>query len=453
MASVQLRRYEQILARMVGRVVAKSGLSDVSDSSVVKNILAADAREQDEAYYLLARLRDLFDARTCSGEDLDERMAEIAPHQLKRTPHAFAVGAVRFSRASSAGTVTVKKGTVVKTASGVSFKTARSTILADGQRQSEDVPVTATAPGEAGNVAAGAIIRFASKPPGVEQVVNPLATTQGRAQETDDRFRQRAMLYLPSLARCTTQALKFAALGVVDPDTGRQVEFAHVFEDPIDRGHVILYIDDGAGTAAQDGAAVENEALISSALGGEEYLKLAAVPVNMARPLSLQSSTRGALSLGHQYRLNPASGLVYFSPPLALGETVTASYTPFVGLIRAVQRVIDGDPNDRLNLPGYRAAGVLVRVLAPTVVPVSIEGTLIIDRTDRIAVINDAKRAVLQYINGRGISGDIVRNEIVEQIMGVRGVVDLRLSLPAANITILDDQIPRITSADLIHLT
>lgn len=452
MASVQLRRYEQILSRSIGRLVAKTGFSDVADSSVIKNLLAAVAREQDEAYYQMARLRDLFDLRTVAGEDLDERAAEIAPHKLSREAMSYAVGAVRFYRQETAGAVKVPAGTAVKTQGGLVFYTQSAVVLPDGQGESVDVSITCGSAGAAGNVAAGAICRFSEKPPGINRVQNPLGTNQGRDTETDDRFRQRIMLYLASLSRCTTQAMQFAALSVKDEDSGRSVEFASVFEDPIDRGRVILYIDDGTGSAAQNGPA-RTETLIDSALGGEEYLSLEAVPLNLDEPLSLQSSTRGGLVLGDSYFINPASGRVFFSPALSLGEQVTATYTPFVGLIAAVQRVIDGDPKDRSNYPGYRAAGTLVQVLTPTVVDVQVEGQLTVDSTDRESVLKSAKQAVLQYINGCGISGDVIRSEIIEQIMRTSGVTDVKLSLPEDNVVVLDDQIPRIRNTDLINLS
>lgn len=455
MPTLQLRRFEQILERSIGRLVSRTALSDVSDTSIAKNLLAAVAREQDEGYFQMTRLRDLFDFRRASGEDLTERAQEIAPNTLTRLGMAFAIGNVQFGRAGTSGTVIVPSGTVVSTAAGVQFRTTRQGQITAGSTTSGDVPVIATVAGAAGNVAAGTVVRFAAKPPGIDTVNNAAGISQGRDLESDSAFRQRLLNYIASLSRCTPQALAFVAIGIQDPTNGRSVQYASVFEDPVDRGNVLLYIDDGAGTAAESGSVVSGEVVIASALGGEEFLNLANGSINMNAALTITSGgtgARGALTLGTDYFLNPASGRIYFTPALGTGESITATYTPYINLIPTVQRVIDGDPADRVNYPGYRAAGVLVRVLSPSVRSIEVEGVLSVQNVDRARAVADANTAVANYINNVGISGDIIRNEVIEAIMGVNGVTDVDLILPPSNITVLDDEIPR-TSASLINLT
>jgi uncharacterized phage protein gp47/JayE len=453
MPQIQLRRYEQILERAIGRLVARTDLSDVSDVGIVKNILAAMAREQDEAYWQMTRLRDLFDLRTAAGEDLDERAAEIAPNTLSRLPASRAIGEVVFGRATTTGTVTIQAGTEVKTADGTVFTTSQQVTIASGSASSAATPIVAASVGEDGNVPADTIVKFASKIPGVDTVTNPVGTSSGADEETDDSFRERIRNYIASLSRCTVDGLEFIALGVVDPTTGKAVKFASVFEDPLDPSNVTLYIDDGAGTAADLGTAVVGEVVIASALGGEEFLDLIQTPVALSAGLTVTSSFRGTLTVGTEYYVNPANGRLFFVPALTAGEQITASYTPYVNLIAEVQKVIDGDPADRANFPGFRAAGVHVRVLSPTVVPVDVQGFLFVDRVAKADAIANAQQAVLDYVNSLGISGDVIRNEVIDRIMGVDGVVDVQLDLPAANINILDDQIPRISAASLINLT
>ena len=53
------KRFEQILATMVAKVVTRTDLSDVSDSSVIKQLLAAAAEEDDEQYYQMMLLLQL----------------------------------------------------------------------------------------------------------------------------------------------------------------------------------------------------------------------------------------------------------------------------------------------------------------------------------------------------------------------------------------------------------
>ena len=537
MPQFQLQKFEQIMARAVSRTVSRTDLSDVTDSSGFKHFLAAFSREIDEAYYQMDRLKDLFDLDKASGIDLDERAKNIQPATLTRTLSRAAAGGVIFTRATTIGTITIASGTVVKTASGILFQTTVQTQILAGGTDSVLTGIAASERGVSGNVDPGTIVKFGSTIPGVDSVTNPAATLQGRDEEGDDAFRSRIKEFIKSLARSTVDALEFVALGVVD-DSGKEVIFSHLFEDPLDAGKGILYIDDGFGTAEEtlvsspDGdisdisASAGGEQTITdngeglfltsmigrdfviagalaanngthiildvptantvvidngtgtaetpgsatwdvgpeivtrglagpppgSAVGGEEFLLLDNKPVKTeALPaLTVTSSTRGALVLNTDVYLNPSAGRLYFTPALAAAEVITAEYTYFSGLISAVQKVVDGDENDRDNFPGYRAGGINIRVLTPDVVVVAVEATLIFEEgVDASGVIASAETVVSEYINNLGISKDVVRNELIEQIMGVVGVHDLTLVLPASNVPILDDEIPRSLAANI----
>jgi uncharacterized phage protein gp47/JayE len=455
MPQVQLKRHEQILQDIIGRVVARSSLSDVSDTAQFKWLAAGIARELDETYFQFTRLRDLFDLQKAAGEDLDERAQEIQPGTVLRVQARRAIGTVVFSRTLTVGTVTIPAGTVVKTADGTIFTTTLQAQILNTQTSSTPVSVVASEPGVSGNVPAATVVKFGAKIPGVDVVTNTTPTTQGRDKESDDSFRQRLLNFIASLSRCTPEALEFLAVGAEDPVSGQVVQFAKIVEDIVNRGDFTLYIDDGAGTAAQLGTPVVGEVVIASALGGEEYLNLLQYPIDDTgvSTLTITSSIRGALVRGTDYYLNPANGQLLFSPPLAATEQITASYTPWIGLIAWVQQLVDGVPSDRLNYPGYRAAGTRCIVASPTIVAISVEAALTVSSgADLTTAIASAEAAVLDYINNVGISGDIIRNELIERIMGVSGVTDVDLIIPSGNVVVLDDQLPR-TNTGIINIT
>lgn len=479
MPRLQLKRFEDILQRMIDRVVARTTLSDLTDASAVKHVLAAVAREIDDAYFQMTRLTDLFSIDRAAGSDLDERAKDIQPGTLVRLGAQRATGTIVFSRAvASATTIVIPTGTIVRTAEGRSFETTAqaqitqtSPEIVSGHgvgRDSNLVSALAVDAGAASNVAPNTVIKFASKPIGVEEVTNVSSFVNGRDQESDDAFRDRLKQFVASLARCTVETLASVVLGVEDPTVGSNkiVIFSHVFEDQIDRGNVIVYVDDGAGTIATRTEVTAGAPEVVTlglagppsdrAVGGEEYLRLNNWPVDTAQSLIVTSSAigagagRGALIDGQDFYLNPADGRILFDPALVLGEEITASYTYFDGLIQEAQKVIDGDPTDRTNYPGYRAGGVLVRVLPPTVRQQNVSAVLrVLEGYDRAVAVTAAEAAVSTYINGLGISGDVVRHEIVEQIMGVDGVYDVLLTVPTENVTTLDSEIPRIISADI----
>lgn len=457
---------------MIATLVARTGAIDLNDSSVVKHTLGAAARELGDIYYQLVLLRDIYDIDTASGTDLDERAREIKPNILRRRGARRAVGTVVLTRPGTTGTTIIAPGVTVRTPEGVLVRTlAQATITASSPQQvtghgvgRDSAPITAQAvsAGSAGNIAAGTATTLVQKPAGITEATNPTAFVLGRDRETDDEFRRRIRDFVGSLSVSTVDAIKYLVLGLVDPDTSKEVQFAHVFEDPVERGNVTLYVDDGAGTA-EETEEITNEALTfglagppaNSAVGGEEYLYLDNIAVRKSDVLpdtgfTVTSSTRGALVEGTDYNVNPATGLIHFTTPLTNGETIEVDYIRYTGLIRHVQRVVTGDTDDRLNFPGLEAAGIRVLVRAPDILVVPVQGTLLVEEGyNRDDVIAAAESAVTAYMNSRGISGDIIRNEIIEAIMTVPGVRDLVLNAPSANVTVLDNQLVRVGSADV----
>lgn len=467
MPPFQPKRFEQILGDEIASVVTSTDLSDVADSSGVKGVLAATAREVDESFFQMENVQSLFSIDTATGDDLDERAKDIQPGTVVRINARSAVGTVVFSRPGTAGTTPIPSGTRVKTGDGVVFVTSAAGTITPASpeqipghgvgRDSGLVPVSAETPESTGNVVGNTIIKFENKPPGVDEVTNPSPTTLGLDKESDDAFRQRLKDFIAGLARCTPQALENGVLGTEDPNTSATILFSKAIEDQLNPGNVTLFVDDGTG-AVEATATIVGENVTAgllgppadSAVGGETELFLDNKPVKGSIPVVVTSSTRGILVQGTDFTLNPASSQLRFTPALVTAEVITADYTHFIGLIQLAQKVIDGDPTDRENFPGLRAAGVLVLVLAPATLIQTVVAALVIrEGFVRSSVIAEAELAVQQSINGGGISDDVVRNEIIKIIQALDGVADLNLTAPANNIAILDDQIARITPATI----
>jgi uncharacterized phage protein gp47/JayE len=463
MPSVVLKRYEQILQNAINIVVARSPLSDLTDASSVKHVLAAFSRELDEAYYQLGLIPERWSLDTAVGDDLDARAEEVQPAVITRFQAAKATGQVVFSRAGTSGIVSIPSGTSVKTSSGISYVTTAAGTIPNLSTTSGNVPAIAVLEGADGNVAPSTIIKFGAKPTGVDTVTNPGSFSNGADKETDDAFRARIKAFIRSLSRSTPQALEFIA-GQVKLTTGQRVVFAHVFEDPINRGEVTLYIDDGAGTA-ESVVVITGENVTEglsgpggdSAVGGEEFLTLNNKPVKIAAPYTLTSPANAPYFAGRSlvqdvdFILDDATGSIYFTPPLSSGEQIFADYTAFTGLIEEVQKVVDGDPADRVNYPGWRAAGVRVHVATPQILQQVVEASIVMLEGYSQTSVSAALSATLSdYINSLGISGDVIRNEVIDRIMSTPGVYNCALLQPAADVIILDDQLPRITSGNIL---
>ncbi len=474
MPQQQLRTFPQILQRLVARIVARSALSDLTEASAVRHILAAVARELDDGYYQIARVTDAFSIDRATGFDLDERARDIQPGTLRRIGPVNAQGQQIFSRATNTGTtLTIAAGTAVKRADGTVARTTQEAVITNISpeqitghgvgRDSNAVAVTAAEAGAAGNAAIGAYDRFVNRPTGVVETTNTAAFVNGRDTESDDDFRARLRSFVASLARCTPEALAFAVIGTQNPlpNTTNQVLFSHVFVDPVQRGNVTLYIDDGAGTA-RTVATVANENVTTglagppanTAVGGEEFLNLDNAPIDPDQPITVTRTPSGSpavtLVQNTDYFLNPANGQIFFTSALSAADVITASYTYYTGLIAEVQKVVDGDPNDRADFPGFRAAGVRVLVREPTVVNITVEATItLLEGFDFALTSTAVESAITDYINQLGISADVIRNEIIERIMGVDGVLDVGLVTPAENVVVLDNEIPRTSTASI----
>ena len=71
------RTFEQILDDMVAYMQANTSISDYNVGSVIRTILEAAALEDDEQYFQMVQLLDLFSFTTAAGEDLDRRLADF----------------------------------------------------------------------------------------------------------------------------------------------------------------------------------------------------------------------------------------------------------------------------------------------------------------------------------------------------------------------------------------
>ena len=459
-----IKSYEQIFTDMLAKIVTRTRLNDVSQAAFIKHILEAAAISDSEIYYAMYCLRRIFNIDSCSREDLIERSKEILPGDLSIQSATKAFGTVIFSRNIVSGTISKSAGIKVKTSNGTEFITTSSFSITpsnpsviDGHITGQDsipVPIVAMIAGNSGNVAANTIVKFTSKPVGIDAVINTASTVGGLAEESIDSIRYRIKKYVRSLARAHISGLEFAVLNALDPETGSRIIYSKCIETV---GKVILYIDDGTGYARSteeiigevvtDGLAGPPA---NSAVGGETYLFLDYQSIDLDSTYSISSSIRGLLVYDIDYYINPASGQINFITALIAGEVITASYFRFTGLIALAQKIVEGDPNDRLTYPGYRGAGVLVQVQTPQVLIQNIEVSLVISEGYSLNTVqNNVKTAILNYVNTLNISGDLILTMLNSVIKNVMGVYDLTIITPISNVLVLDDQLIRTSLSNI----
>lgn len=449
------KTYSTILQRMLDRVIARTDLTDVEEGGVIHTLCAATARELDDVNFQATNLQDIWAIDTATDTDLDERAVDYGPDKIVRDEAVPAVGNVQFGRSGTSGTVPIPIGSIVRVPDGgPEFETTAAGSIPDTQSVSGLITAVCKTPGLVGNVDSATITQLDAIA-GVETVTNPSAFTGGQNEESDAAFRSRLKVYLRSLARGTPDALRFAVLGVTVSGFGT-IRFAEVVElQGDDLGIVEIYVDNGTGTI-ETNAAVTGQTVIASAGGGEQRFFLSNVPVKVGPTVTIYINA-SPLTEGTDYTLNYATGQVEldetaYPTGLTTADTVTADYTYYTGLIAEAQKVVDGDPADRTNYPGYRAAGTLVSVLAPTVLQQVVQASLVIEQAfigEAATVQTQVRAAINRYINSLGISEDVIFTELVNAAQSVPGVFDVAFSSPTANIAIGSGELARVVDGNI----
>lgn len=452
MSSPVFKSAEYWTQLIFGALVARGGLSDTSDTSVGKTLSAALGQCLEELSYQGQNILSVFNIDTAAGTDLDRRALDVIPGPLARIPAQAAVAALTFSRGNTGGAVTIPAGTRITDGGQQAFLTQQDATVPAGQASIAQVAAVNTLPGAAGNVAAGTLTVFGQRPLGIDAVINPTDATGGADAEPDAAFRQRIRQYVAGVARGTPSALIAAVTGAQDPVSGATILYAAIEEDETRPGRSTLYVADASGTAGSIPTAVSGEVLTAarlgpppgSAQGGENILAFQHRPVSTDAPYSVTSSTRGALTKGRDYTLDEAAGAVTLTPAAARGEVLTASYSYFTGILALAQKIVDGDPSDRTNYPGIRAAGTQVVVKAPDVIIEAVDATLTIDPAFAAAQVQSQVRAAIgSLMQGLPIGANLLVAELISAVMAVPGVVNVVLNQPAMDVLAAPGQLIR----------
>jgi uncharacterized phage protein gp47/JayE len=458
MSRFEPKTFQFFLQRFANRLVARTGLSDVEVGGILHNFAMAFARECDDMSFQTVNLQRLWDIDTAAGEDLDKRGADCNPDEIERQGSTKATGQVEFSRSGAVGTISIPSGSIVRVPGGEpEFKTTAAGQILNGFTSSGNIAIEALEAGADGNADAATITQMDAIT-GVETVSNPAATTGGTDEESDAEYRSSIKSYIRSLGRGTKQALEWAVLDVSLSGYGRVVS-AHCVEGiGSDLGKVWIYVDDGSGTIERTSDNYGSpETVIASASGGERRASLDYKPVVSGTVVSVWVNAV-LQTEGTDFTLNYATGQITFDETvyptgLTALDAVTAEYTYYVGLLAESQKVVDGDPGDYTAYPGYRAFGVQVFVVPPIVLQQVIVGSIVVeDGYDSATVIASVKAAINRYINGLGVNGDVILSELIFQAQSVPGVFDVNFTSPVGNVTIGEDEIPRVEN-DNIDLT
>lgn len=98
-------------------------------------------------------------------------------------------------------------------------------------------------------------------------------------------------------------------------------------------------------------------------------------------------------------------------------------YLYYTGLLRRVQRIVDGYEPDADNYPGRRAVGGAIETLPPLDRRISITINVTTDEGVNLGDISsNIKSVVINYVGTLGVGEDVVLSEIIAAIMNIKGV-------------------------------
>lgn len=435
-----------ILRDLRGMILGRTDLNDIFAGSVLNTLLSAVAQEVASGERRLYGLREAFYLRNASGQDLDERVAELPPVGIARIDATNASGAVlKITRSSSLNSLTVPAGSTVKSDSGAQYRTSQDVVITAGNLSIENVHIVATVAGTQGNALGEEINTVVSMPDDVISVVNTQPVTNGTDREGDEDLRERALLYMQSLTRCTRSALEFLGTSFI-ASTGERMRFARLFEDPNTPAYSELVVDDGSGLTV---TAVSRAATTVNGTVPENGASILYHHAPATEPLT--TSNLRVLRNGVQVNINaraltshPERGVLYIDEGvLQAGDQWTIyNYRTFEGLIKELQSEIEGDVENPSLLTGFRAAGTRCVVRLADAQFVNMDMSLSVDYDVDYNVIEGTVRETLvNYINGLAPSEPLYVSALIEAARGVTGVRDVQL-FQRGTTNALDNQYP-----------
>jgi hypothetical protein len=128
-------------------------------------------------------------------------------------------------------------------------------------------------------------------------------------------------------------------------------------------------------------------------------------------------------------------------------------YLYYTGLLRRVQRIVDGYEPDADNFPGRRAVGGFIETLPPLNRRITISVDVTTDEGVNLGDIsNNIKSTIINYVGTLGVGQDVIISEMIAAVMQIKGVGAVTFTNPVPSterITIASNEKATITPNDI----
>lgn len=170
--------------------------------------------------------------------------------------------------------------------------------------------------------------------------------------------------------------------------------------------------------------------------------------VNNASRIQISSQSSGSNGF-IQVTGGKANQQLAFSTTLIEG---LRAYSYYIGLIKLVHSTIYGDETDLITFPGVGAAGVKFIINGPTVQEIAfVVNVTLQEGLSLSSVENDVQTQVISYVNTVGVAKPVILANIIEAVMGLQGIVDVKIQTPSSNVAIAQNE-RAVTKAILIAI-
>lgn len=116
----------------------------------------------------------------------------------------------------------------------------------------------------------------------------------------------------------------------------------------------------------------------------------------------------------------------------------------YSGLVHEAQKVLDGDPDDQENYPGYKAAGIIATVATPTKATIDVEVVISVKDeafANKDEILQQVKAVEESYINALKMGEEWVFTEAVRIGKNVStDIKDLQFVTPTENVVFLETE-------------
>lgn len=145
-----------------------------------------------------------------------------------------------------------------------------------------------------------------------------------------------------------------------------------------------------------------------------------------------------------EYFLNKGTGdlQILSTAGLTAGSRLVINYAYYTNLVQQVQRVLEGDLDDAVNLPGIKAAGINMAVETPVIRRVTVRLSISAEVGFAESDLRDLVRQNVEgYISSLGIGEDVIRSRIIDVAHDVQGVRSVTVIAPTNSVTILENEL------------